>query len=187
MKFAYADPPYPGQSKKHYGDHRDYAGEVDHPALIERLVAEFPDGWALSTDQGSLRGLLPLCPEKTRVMAWVKPFASIKKNVYPTYAWEPVILHGGRNAFGDRHKMVRDWMAAMPPVFVGKSLDATAGQKPDEFCLWLFDCFGAEPTDELHDLFPGSGAVGAAWERFCAAPRFDFPSVPEQDELGSAA
>jgi len=47
VRFAYADPPYPGQSKKHYGDHPDYAGEVDHPALIAQLVAEYPDGWAL--------------------------------------------------------------------------------------------------------------------------------------------
>jgi hypothetical protein len=31
VKIAYADPPYPGQAKKHYGDHPDYAGEVDHP------------------------------------------------------------------------------------------------------------------------------------------------------------
>jgi hypothetical protein len=23
MRFAYADPPYPGQSLKHYGDHPD--------------------------------------------------------------------------------------------------------------------------------------------------------------------
>jgi hypothetical protein len=26
---AYADPPYPGQSHRHYRDHPDYAGEVD--------------------------------------------------------------------------------------------------------------------------------------------------------------
>jgi hypothetical protein len=34
---ALADPPYPGQSKKHYADHPDYAGEVDHAELVERL------------------------------------------------------------------------------------------------------------------------------------------------------
>lgn len=30
MRIAYADPPYPGQARKHYGQHPDYAGEVDH-------------------------------------------------------------------------------------------------------------------------------------------------------------
>jgi len=37
LSMAYADPPYPGQAKRHYGDHPDYAGEVDLGALIERL------------------------------------------------------------------------------------------------------------------------------------------------------
>jgi hypothetical protein len=48
LTVAYADPPYIGQSKKHYKDHEDYAGEVDHGALIDRLIADYPDGWALS-------------------------------------------------------------------------------------------------------------------------------------------
>lgn len=78
MRFAYADPPYPRQSKKHYEDHPDYAGEVDHPALIAQLTDEYPDGWALSTNPGELRWLLPLVPEKHRVLAWVKPFDAVK-------------------------------------------------------------------------------------------------------------
>jgi hypothetical protein len=49
MRFAYADPPYPGQSKRLYGSHLDYAGEVDHADLIGRLGSGYPDGWALST------------------------------------------------------------------------------------------------------------------------------------------
>ena len=62
MRFAYADPPYPGQSKRLYGDHPDYAGEVDHTALVDRLVSEYPDGWALSTSVEALRGVLVLLP-----------------------------------------------------------------------------------------------------------------------------
>src|SRR6185312_4173988 len=85
MKFAYADPPYIGQSKKHYGGE-----EVDHPALIASLV-EY-DGWALSCKTSSLRDLLPLCPARTRILSWVKPHATFKKNVGLTYAWEPVLL-----------------------------------------------------------------------------------------------
>jgi hypothetical protein len=32
MRFAYADPPYPGQSKRLYGEHADYAGHVGEPS-----------------------------------------------------------------------------------------------------------------------------------------------------------
>jgi hypothetical protein len=52
MRFAYADPPYPGQSKKHYGDHEDYAGEVNHSDLVRHL-REF-DGWVLHTSSPAL-------------------------------------------------------------------------------------------------------------------------------------
>lgn len=54
MKFAYADPPYVGQAKKHYSaDPR--CAEVDHAELIARLCADFPDGWALSLSSPSLK------------------------------------------------------------------------------------------------------------------------------------
>jgi hypothetical protein len=42
--------------------------------------------------------------------------------------------------------------------------DRFFGAKPPLFCQWLFACLGLEPTDEFVDLFPGSGAVGYAWE-----------------------
>lgn len=67
-RFAYADPPYPGRAKKHYG-----CAETDYPALVARLQAGGYLGWALSTSEDSLRWLLPLCPEGTRVCPWVKP------------------------------------------------------------------------------------------------------------------
>lgn len=38
MRFAYADPPYAGQARKHYG-----TAEVDQGALVRRLVDEFVD------------------------------------------------------------------------------------------------------------------------------------------------
>lgn len=79
MRLAYADPPYPGQSAKHYANHPDYAGEVDHRKLLKQLDNEY-DGWVLHTSSTKL----------TEVM-------------------------------------------------------------------------GAEPDDDLHDLYPGTGAVGDAW------------------------
>jgi hypothetical protein len=110
--FAYADPPYPGQSLKHYGDHPDYAGEVDQAQLIDRLERGY-DGWLLHTASSSLRDLLPLCPE-VRIFAWVKPFAAFKRNVSPAYAWEPVIVKplgkGEPNQRPDSPVM-RDWFA----------------------------------------------------------------------------
>ena len=65
MRFAYADPPYPGQARRHYKHHPDFDGEVDHGALIERLMDEFPDGWALSTSESALKDVLELVPRST--------------------------------------------------------------------------------------------------------------------------
>jgi hypothetical protein len=38
------------------------------------------------------------------------------------------------------------------------------GAKPEAVCHWAFEVVGADPADEFVDLFPGSGAVGRAWE-----------------------
>ena len=158
LKFAYADPPYIGQAKKHYGPD---AREVNHKLLITHLCNEFPDGWALSLSSPTLRDVLPLCPTDVRVGAWVKPFAAFKVNVNPAYAWEPVIFRGGRKR--DRtENTVRDWVSAVITLRKGVS-----GAKPDAFGFWLFDLLGMRPGDEFVDVFPGSGAVSAAWEKWC--------------------
>lgn len=160
MRFAYADPPYVGQAKKHYGKEASYAGEVDHAGLIEMLCRDFPDGWALSASSPSLRAILPLCPPDVRVAAWVKPFASFKANVNPAYAWEPVIWRGGRKR-GRKAQTVRDWVRCNITLRRGLS-----GVKPEPFSFWLFDLLGMEPSDDLVDVFPGSGAVTNAWGRW---------------------
>ena len=153
MKFAYADPPYIGQAKKHYN-----SPEVDHPVLIARLVNEFPDGWALSCSSTSLQYLLTLCPPNVRISAWVKPFASFKPGVNPAYAWEPVIWQGGRKR-PRSYPTVRDWVSANITLKRGLS-----GVKPDAFNHWLLDLLGVEPGDELHDLYPGSGGLTRCYE-----------------------
>ena len=153
MRFAYADPPYIGQARKHYGRE-----EVDHAALVARLELEYPDGWALSASSPSLRLILPLCPDDVRVMAWVKPFCIFKPGVNPAYAWEPVIVRGGRKRTRQQ-PTVRDWVSANVTLKKGMS-----GAKPPAFCAWLFDVLGMESDDELHDLFPGTGAVSDAWD-----------------------
>ena len=67
MRFGYADPPYPGMSRKYYdGD------EVDHAELVATLDRDYPDGWALSTASSTLQEVLALCPAGVRVCCWVK-------------------------------------------------------------------------------------------------------------------
>lgn len=154
MRFAYADPPYIGQAKKHYD-----CDEVNHTELIEMLNTF--DAWALSCSSPSLRRILPLCPVDVRVMAWVKPFAIFKPNVNPAYAWEPVIVRGCRTSRSREEPTIRDWVAAN--ITLKKGL---AGAKPEEFCIWLFKIIGLQPTDELHDMFPGTGAVTKAWQKY---------------------
>lgn len=95
MRVAYADPPYLGQRTR-YG-YPEWDTLPRHVDLIQQLVTEFPDGWALSASSPSLRLLLPACPDDIRIGAWVKPFCAFKRGVRPCYAWEPVIYRGGRN------------------------------------------------------------------------------------------
>ena len=161
MIFCYADPPYVGQAKRHYGHE-----EIDHADLIACLIAYYPDGWALSCSTPSLRALLPMCPPDVRVGSWVKPFASFKPGVNPAYAWEPVIFSGGRKR-GREVDTLRDWVSANITLKRGLS-----GAKPYDFCAWVFEMLGAEPADTLHDLFPGTGAVTEAWARWCEARRY---------------
>lgn len=161
MRFAFADPPYIGQAKRHYSG--DPSGirpvEVNHRLLIAHLCADF-DAWALSCSSPTLQAILPLCPPDARVCAWVKPFASFKPGVRVAYAWEPVIVRGERKKQG-REETVRDFVSANITMRRG-----THGAKPDAFCFWLFNVLGAREGDEFTDLFPGSGAVTRAWETY---------------------
>lgn len=154
MRFAYADPPYIGQAKKHYS-HDVRCAEVDHAALIQTLASEYLDGWALSCSSPSLQQILALCPPDVRVMAWVKPFCAFKASVNPAYAWEPVIVRGGRKRTRQQ-PTVRDWVSES--ITLRKGL---CGAKPKEFCYWMFDVLNVHDGDTLADLFPGTGIVTA--------------------------
>jgi len=161
MIFAYADPPYVGQAKRHY-----QCTEIDHKALISRLVNEFPDGWALSASSPSLKEILPLCPREARIAAWVKSFCAFKRGVRPAYAWEPVIFAGGRNKNaavpekGGRQITPKDFHIA--PITLKKGL---VGAKPESFCRWVLDLLNVQPGDEVVDLYPGTGVMGRVADR----------------------
>jgi len=160
-RIGYADPPYPGQSAKHYGDHPDYAGEVDHFDLLKRLANDY-DGWVLHTSSVALEQVLHAAAElgvSYRVMAWVKPFAAFKRNVSVAYAWEPVLVAPVRKPEVTGRMVMRDWFSE--PITMKRGL---AGAKPERLCHWLFEMLGALPDDEMVDLFPGSGAVARAWD-----------------------
>jgi len=159
VKIGYADPPYPGCAHL-YKNHKDYAGEVDHVALVRRLETQF-DGWVLHTSSTALREVLPLCPVSARLMAWVKPFAAFKRNVSVAYAWEPVIVKACRKPVVAGRIVMRDWVAES--ITMKKGL---TGAKPAKVCAWAFEMLGAHPDDELVDLFPGTGAVTVAWQEW---------------------
>jgi len=164
VRFAYADPPYPGQAKRWYGDHPDYAGEVDHAELIKRLCGEYPDGWALSTSSVALSAVLRLCPDDAWVAVWHVTNRNLRGDYRWMRCWEPVIIHGGRRELEPgAAPLVRDVLAA------GKTGNFT-GSKPPVFCRWVFALLGALPGDELDDLFPGSGVVGREWQQYHAQP-----------------
>ncbi len=190
-RFAYADPPYPGQALRHYGKDGDpfegQVAEVDHAALIEGLERDFPDGWALSTSVAALPTILPLCPEPdaskkrtwngrggiklgtgVRICVWKRtgiPFPPSRV----MWAWEPLIVRMPH--WRQRHP--RDFIpdvlyATQPRGFLGNDI---TGQKPPEFCRWMFDLLGMEPQDDLVDLFPGSGAVTKEWNAWRSQTR----------------
>jgi len=160
MRFAYADPPYPGKAG-YYVERQ----EVDHRALIARLEREFPDGWALSTSAAALRDVLPMCPASTRVCVW-------RRRVRPTRsrralsAWEPLLVVGGRELDASAPQELLDVLDYRGRY--DSFPDALVGMKPPEFAVWMFRQLGAAPGDELRDVFPGSGAIGRAWSLYAS-------------------
>lgn len=179
MRIAYADPPYPGMSG-FYKDHPDFDGEVDHGELLRRLDDDF-DAWILHTASTTLEMLIEHLPSEYRIGAWCKNFASWKKGVYPAYAWEPVLFGGGRNVFGEC-QTVPDFI--VEPITLQRGL---TGAKPERVCLWAFALVGARADDDLVDLFPGSGAVTRAWERFQREPQLPFPLANTTEPMEPAA
>lgn len=168
MRFAYADPPYPGCARYYLGEN-PAAKEVNHRILIGWLVSEFPDGWALSTSSTALRDVLAVAPPCVRIAAWCKPFATWKLGGRATsvpYTWEPVLFFGGspRERTKRLGVVCRDFVLASPPM-----RQRVPGEKPPAFSWWVFSMLGAEPGDEMVDVFPGSGAVGEAWRSWCGA------------------
>lgn len=162
-RFGYADPPYPGKAKRYYD-----CPEVDHAALIVRLIREFPDGWALSTSEDALRDVLALCPRGVRVAAWFRgsrPGVSWR----PRSSWEPLIVFGGRPIRRTCNEALDDALVLNHRARMRSYPGRVVGMKSPAWCEWMFKQLGALPGDELVDLFHGSGAVKRAWQLYAGA------------------
>lgn len=157
-RFAYADPPYLGCGRKLYGEHHAAAADWDdkatHLALIARMTADYPDGWALSCLARDLVWVLPACPDDVRIASWVKPFGSgYKPGQRIVWSWEPVVFRTVRTR--EPGTRVRDTLTANATQQRG-----LPGVKPRAFNRWVSDLLGYEAGDTLDDLFPGSGGMG---------------------------
>jgi len=127
------------------------------PGLRVKNSLSQPSSFSLATTRQRSSAL---CPPDVRVGAWVKPWAVFKPGVGVAYAWEPVLVRGGRKRERTQDT-ARDWVAASITLRRG-----VVGAKPDAFCYWLFEVLNLQPDDDLVDLYPGSGAVARAWERW---------------------
>jgi hypothetical protein len=166
MKFAYADPPYIGQAKRHYK-----SAEVDHVELVARLIAEYPDGWALSLSSPTLLQILKLCPPDIRIGAWCKSFCAFKRGVRPAYAWEPVVYRGGRNPVNGHRAAIppRNGKQVTPKDFIVEPITlrkGLVGAKPEKVCRWILELLNVQIGDTLDDLFPGTGVMGKIAHEF---------------------
>ena len=177
MKIGYADPPYISCAHL-YKDHPDYAGEVDHAELIARLERDY-DGWILhaSATATSMRTIAALAPDGARWCSWVKGFAAFKANVPLAYAWEPIIVKPARDQVVGGPLVMRDWIEC--PITMKRGF---TGAKPEKVCWWAFAAVGAEPGDDLDDMFPGSGAVLRAWHAWQANMDLFGAITPEEKE-----
>jgi len=182
MRLAYADPPYPTLARRYYGDHRDFDGEVDHAELVDRLVAEYPDGWALSTSAAATRDVWNLCPDGARLHIWVNGPRKVK-SYRALHAYESLIVVGGRER---RVPVVEDLSDVL--LWGGRQHShpgALPGMKPAAFCEWMFQLLGATVGDQLDDLFPGSGAVSRAWDLYASPDVADDGSIADPHDASS--
>jgi len=184
---AIADPPYPpfigsggrkNRASRWYGngqrstkdrpsDNHPEAHHWDDPAkhreLLEWCMSAY-DGWAIATSPDGIAAYGAL-PVGTRIMAWVKPNAQPGSHRLRSL-WEPVILYPppGRRSN-------RGGVGALPDVLtVNAPRGGFIGQKPVEWTHWVLDAMSYSPgTDQVFDMFGGSGAVTAAIQSYLNA------------------
>lgn len=114
------------------------------------------DGWAIATSPDGIAAYGDL-PIGVRIMAWIKPNA-IPGSHRLRSNWEPVILYppkGRRSNRTPRGIMSDVHTAPYPRGFIGG--------KPESYTHWILDAFLYDPeSDQVTDMFPGSGAITRA-------------------------
>lgn len=189
---VYADPPYANcrfkyarkeKASRQWGINArsDYMREL--VARMEYLRA--PDGAAaLSMATPELR-LLPLFPSGARVLAWVKEWSQFRPGVWPTFAWEPLIVWGKRASWREDGGLIRsvkrpagvpfDWISLNPTSRRGQRKHET--QKPDGFGDWVIDVTLGNRKMPVCELFAGTAPISrAADDRGCESICVDFDS-----------
>ncbi len=185
MRLAIADPPYLGAAVRRYGHQHPEAARWDteaaHLELLDRLTQEF-DGWAYACTTPMARLLLPAAPPGHRLGLWHKPRSGSYPNTRISYAHELVIFvqPPGRRG-GIAHQQRADVLTAVHSA----RNRGTVGAKPPAWTRWVLDLIGYQPgTDEIADLFPGSGLVAEEIERYrpgCAHCGAYLPATTRAD------
>lgn len=157
MRFAYADPPYPGCAHM-YPENT----EVPLGDLIGRLERDYPDGWAVSTH---VRGVLEVAPLvldlNAKIASWGRTQAPLHPPLHFVSAWEPVIFRTSRRYDGGRPALDSLFAHTTNRGFMAKRHgQGLTGAKPRAFCEWILDLLGFRPGDQLDDIFPGTGIMG---------------------------
>lgn len=166
MRIAYADPVYFGCGAL-YPEHPEahiWNDASTHQQLVQYLQTNF-DGWVLhaSATPESMALYAPIIlGTGARWCSWRKGFAAFKKNVSVAYAWEPVIIKACRKPVVSKRLVMRDWIDTDIQESITLKRGLT-GAKPEAVVHWAVELAAARPDDEFYDLFPGSGAVTAAW------------------------
>lgn len=130
-----------------------------HRALLLHLVDNY-DGWALATTPDGLGAYHPL-PVNAQIMCWHRPTA-MPGGGRLIERWEPVIVFIPEERRSRAGVRVSNVLTAVAPSAHG-SRSSFVGAKPPVWTRWVLDALGYDAaTDDLDDLFPGSGAVTAA-------------------------
>lgn len=205
MRFAFADPPYLGRAEYYRAHHADamiWNDTETHRKLIDRLQAEYQNGWVLCLSERSLRTILPMCPTAARTAAWISERARFSGKAMPIRRhFEPVIFCGGRDGPNRAADFVITAQEPMPAGSRRYVLDKSAisngdtfvGRKPAAFCRWALTLLGYEPGDRVDDLFPGTGAMTAVLDGLASSGHDVLPlfrgavSATPTSDTGSAS
>lgn len=164
---VYADPPYAGcRAKYARGNNSRQWGRNARADFLRDIIARMEslrarDGvCAISMATPELE-LLSLFPSKRRVLAWTKPRGAPRPGIWPTYAWEPLVVWGRlpskAEQKGKTTPLDHIQMAAKRPKKGGHE-----NPKPDEFGKWVISVTLGPRMGDVCELYAGTAPVARA-------------------------